>query len=427
MVNKKKPSTVQGLLFPITEDANTHDKAVTPRAQTTSKIHAIVKPEMLLWGRQYAYLSVMDAARRIGISEDKLQDWESGVSSPTINQLHTLAKVYRQPFAVFYLPSPPKPTSLPVKDFRRLPSTGLSSISYELANEIHTAINRREIAIQLLEDADDELTEFPYSASISEPPNVVAERVHSLIFSDPFSIPSFREKRIAFNYFRKKLEDIGILVFQTTEVATGEMRGFSIGERIKPVIVVNRKDAYAGRIFSLFHELTHILLRTSSLCDLEPEYSLPPEEQWIEVFCNEVAAEILMPKDVFLGAYSKQMKQEIYSSISDQGVSNLSDIFGVSREAIVRRLLTLGIVPKDFYQQKREQYLQDLLVVKKERKKGRGLSRPQDIISKAGKPYVRLIFSSLDANRITVNDASGFLNVRISQMQKTGRLAGVYS
>jgi hypothetical protein len=88
MANKKKPSTVQGLLFPVTDEDKIHDEAVTGRAQTTSRIYALVKPEMLLWDRQYAYLSVADAARRIGIYEYKKQDWESGIYSPTINQLH---------------------------------------------------------------------------------------------------------------------------------------------------------------------------------------------------------------------------------------------------------------------------------------------------------------------------------------------------
>ena len=56
---------------------------------------------MLLWGRQYAYLSIDDASQRIGVPVEKLREWENGVSSPTVVvKLHKIARVYKQLFAV---------------------------------------------------------------------------------------------------------------------------------------------------------------------------------------------------------------------------------------------------------------------------------------------------------------------------------------
>jgi Zn-dependent peptidase ImmA (M78 family) len=214
------------------------------------------------------------------------------------------------------------------------------------------------------------------------------------------------------------------MVFQATGVATSECVDSLSAKRYNQIIVVNRKDSYTGRIFSLFHELTHILLRTSGLCDLDSDISLPPEEQLIEVFCNKVAAEVLMPGEAFIEAISRYTEQGLDTPISDRGIAYLADTFGVSREAIVRRMLTFGIVTKDFYQHKRDQYIEELLIEGKKKKQGGGIPRAIDVVSLAGKPYIRLVFHSLDANRITLNDASGYLNIKINQLQKTGELAG---
>lgn len=426
MTRKKRPIEQQGRLF--------HDELINGEHPIdhevvlgSSKLYAVVKPEMLIWGRQYAYLSITDAAQRIGVSIEKLREWESGTSSPTVNQLHKIARVYKQLFAVFYLQTPPKPASLPLKDFRRLPSTGISSISYELASEIRTAINRREIAVRMAEEMEEELSEFPLLASQKEKPSEIANKVRLILFSDLLKLPSFTNKHRAFHFFRERLERLGILVFQTRSISVGEMRGFSIYEPVFPIIVVNRKDSPAGRVFSLFHELTHLMLRMAGLCEIDPDITLPPEEQEIEVFCNKVAAEILMPTGIFVESLQRKMEVLGEPSFTDRVISSLSNEFGVSREAVVRKLLTLDMITKEFYQLKRSQYLQEIVDIsdKKTKQESRPISPARTIVSLAGKPYVCLVLNAIGQNRITLNDASGYLNVRIKQISVVGQLVGM--
>ena len=75
----------------------------------TESIEAIIKPELLIWARKSAGLTLADAAKKAQVSEDKLNEWETGKSRPSISQLRKLGKVYKRPIAVFYLPEPPKP------------------------------------------------------------------------------------------------------------------------------------------------------------------------------------------------------------------------------------------------------------------------------------------------------------------------------
>lgn len=424
MTRKKSTSKFQAELFPLDETLNPPEESEESENITSSRLFAVVKSEMLIWARQYAYLQIEEAAKRIGITVEKLQSWEAGSSSPTINQLHKIANVYQQAFAVFYLPKPPRPASIPVKDFRRIPTDGISIISPELAREIRTAVFRREIALQLHDNLQEEMLEFKYSADMQDRTSDIARNIRTVVFSGMKQIPSFKDKSKAFAFFRGKIEELGILVFQANTISTSEMRGFSISDNLLPVIVINRKDSYTGRIFSLFHELTHILLRTSGLCDIEPDITKSRKYPKIEVFCNQVAAEILMPEQLFRESIGHLLSRNQATSFTNEIIAHLSDEFGVSREAVVRRLLTLNLVNKNFYQLKRDQYLQELANLPK-KAGGRGLPPAKNLVSLAGKPFVQIVFRAVNSNRITINDASGYFNVRIKHFNLISQLAGV--
>jgi len=377
---------------------------------------------MLVWGRQYAYLSVDEAARRIGIPSEKLASWESGSTFPTVNQLHDIARVYHQPFAVFYLASPPKPINLPVKDFRRQPGNGMPNISPELAREIRIAINRREIALELFQEIEEPILDFSLSLSIDDDIASSGEILRHKLGITCDRQKSWRDERSAFNNWREALENFGVLVFQSSQLVPDIARGFSIGEFPLPVIVVNRKDTYTGRIFTLLHEFAHILLRTSGVCEVDPDISLPPEDQLVEVFCNRIAAETLMPRSEFLNEVKDALHGNLQNDLTDSIIKFIASQFGVSREAAIRRMLTLGLVTEEFYQEKREELLKQY----QRTGKSSGFVPPAtDVISLAGKPYARLVINAFDANKISISDVSSYLGVRLKHIREIGEMVGV--
>src|SRR5207245_2086104 len=144
-----------------------------PCPPMSDRIESIVNPELLAWARRSAGLSVADAARKIHVSEARVEEWERGVRKPTVTQLGNLADAYRRPLRVF------------------------------------------------------------------------------------------------FKHWRNALESVCVLVFQASKIELDEMRGFSITERPLPVVVVNIKDAFTARSFSLFHETAHVLLGRGGLCNFE--------------------------------------------------------------------------------------------------------------------------------------------------------------
>ena len=69
---------------------------------------AHITPKVFKWARESARMTEENAAAKVSVSSDRLIDWEAGKSKPTIRQAQILAKAYRRPFALFFLPDIPQ-------------------------------------------------------------------------------------------------------------------------------------------------------------------------------------------------------------------------------------------------------------------------------------------------------------------------------
>ncbi|MGB9616108.1 MAG: helix-turn-helix domain-containing protein [Desulfomonilaceae bacterium] len=251
----------------------------------TKRAEAFINHELLLWARRTAGLNLSQAARKVGVPEDRLASWERGQNRPTINQLRKLASAYKRPIAVFYLPAPPRDFQ-PLRDYRRLVGAAGEPASPGLLWEVRRARAKREIAIDLYRSLDEKPPRFLVTASVKDDPEALARRIRNEWRISPEIQTRFTDKYEAFNWWRNSLELKGILVFQANQVDISEMRGFSLSERPLPVIVTNVKDLPLARIFTMLHELVHVAIRQGGVCDLEEYDELGHAEQEIEVFRN---------------------------------------------------------------------------------------------------------------------------------------------
>jgi Zn-dependent peptidase ImmA (M78 family) len=252
-------------------------------------------------------------------------------------QLRKLAKVYKRPLGVFYLPEPP-PDVRPLHDFRRLPGRVAGVQSPELRFEIRRAQSRRELALNLHQGVGGPPPTFALSATLSDDPEAVGTVIRSALgirYEDQIKWSGGHE---SLNAWRSALESAGVLVFQATTVAVTEIRGFSIGETPLPAVVVNIKDSPRGRTFTMLHELTHLMLHEGGLCDTLEEGERRPEDQRAEVFCNHVAGATLVPRQHFLTEELVRSRPR-QAEWPDDDVERLARRYGVSREVLLRRLL----------------------------------------------------------------------------------------
>jgi len=376
---------------------------------------AIAKEEMLVWARQDARLSVEEASRKVQVKPERLRSWESGAARPTVNQLRKLAAAYKRPLAIFYLPEPPKDFA-PMKDCRRLPGEVAGVESAQLRYEIRRAHATRELALELFQLSEAAPPALSLAASLTEDEERVAKRFRQGLRISYDEQVSWARRHKAFSEWRSRLERCGVLVFQATGVQVAEMRGFSISQTPLPAIVVNVKDSYAGRTFTMLHELCHLALHDAGLCDLWDESDLPPEHRSLEIFCNRVAGASLVPASLLLQEDIVRGK-ESETVWSDEEIKFLSARYGVSRETLLRRLLICGRTTESFYREKRKEFEREYRLVRGRR--AAGYAPPHVVaVSRAGRPFVRLVLSNYYEKRITASDVSDFLGVRLKHLPK---------
>lgn len=388
---------------------------------------ALVEPSVLRWARESVGLAPVAAARKIKVPDGRVEEWEMGGSAPTIAQLRKLATVYKRPLGVFFLPEPPTMFDA-MRDFRREQGAATGGWSPELHGEYRRALTQRDYALELAEIEDAEL---PMAWRLERVPDddeaVAATARRVLLSASPLQLPTGTGTAYDhLNLWVAGLEEAGVLVLATSGggVSTDEMRAFSLYFDTLPVIVVNGSDSPRGRLFSVLHEYAHLLLHTSGLCDTVTDLRATSPDRQLEARCNAIAAAVLMPRELVLANPEVRARQHSPSSWSYDALRTAAAPFGVSAEAILRRLLTLGRVDRDFYRARRDEF-QAVYQKEEAGTKPSGGNWYRNTARDRGKGYVRRV---ADAHRRRVIDsytAASFLNVKVGQITRLAEEAAL--
>src|SRR5689334_4325642 len=76
---------------------------------------AYITPELLRWAREREGLTRLEAARRLHVSLELWEEWESGYALPTLRQAEELANRLNVPLGYLFLSEPPT-ERLPIPD-----------------------------------------------------------------------------------------------------------------------------------------------------------------------------------------------------------------------------------------------------------------------------------------------------------------------
>jgi len=373
---------------------------------------ANIRGEMLAWARESMNLALEEAAQKIGVKPERLAKWEAGEDRPTVNQLRKASGAFKRPLAAFFLPEPPKDFDVP-HDFRRLPGEAPLTLSPEFITAIRRAQYRRAIALDLAEEVVDAPRQFIGSVSRSADVVSVGRNIRELLGVSLEQQRSWGSHWDALNAWKEAVEGVGVLVFHFAGVDVEEVRAFSLCEEAFPVIAVNGRDSASARIFSLLHEFSHLLLGHGGSCDLREARAPRSRDQQIEVFCNYVAGEVLVPRAALLAHPLVRQPRDL-TSWDDRRIQDLARAFGVSREVILRRLLIAGKVSQDFYEAKRDE-------LRRGREEGGERARgflpvPQRAVRSVGQPFLRIVVNAYYREAITASELSEYLGVRLKHL-----------
>ncbi|HNX31162.1 MAG TPA: XRE family transcriptional regulator [Holophaga sp.] len=312
-----------------------------------------VQPELLKWARKTVGLSVIEVAETLNRTPEEIEGWEKGKNSPTYSQLEKLAyQVYKRPLALFFLPIPPEEIQ-PQKEFRTLPDVDFQELSKDTYLHIRKAHAYQYALKELFGESNPSERCIWKTISLTLSNSIVEQ---ALAIRDYFGITMQEQSRwkddeTALKWWRKALEDTGIFIFKSS-FKQKEISGFCLIDSELPIIYLNNSTTKTRQTFSLFHELSHLLFNINGLSKFETSYisRLPKKEKQLETFCNAIAAEILIPSADF-NQQTKTLPENAEKASDDQ-FSQLANRYGVSREAVLRKLLDMGRVGKTFYESK---------------------------------------------------------------------------
>jgi Zn-dependent peptidase ImmA (M78 family) len=385
---------------------------------------------VLRWARESCGLSAQAAARKLGLPDDRVQAWEAGKAVPTIAQLRKAAEVYKRSLAVFFLSAPPEGFDT-LRDFRRLDGADAGHWSPELHEEFRRAHTQRDFARELAETEERELPDawrIPVSADDSDAE--IAARIRAaLIKVGPLPIPPAAPSPYEhLNAWVSAIEASGVLVLATRggKVVVDEMRGMSLYFDVLPVIVLNGGDYPRPRLFSLLHEFVHLVLHTEGLCDVVTDDQPRTADRSLEARCNAIAAAVLMPAAEVRARPEVNARKDIPAAWDYDTLRPVAAQFGVSAEAFLRRLSTLGLVPLELYRQRRAEFIaahDD----EADRTRASGGDWYRSTVRNLGKAYVRAVTDAHRRRVIDSNTAAIYLDAKVSQIPRLAESAELRS
>lgn len=281
------------------------------------------------------------AAARVSVSVSKLMEWEEGLNQPTIRQAQALAKAYRRPFALLFLPEIPRDFQ-PLQDYRKKGAKELSTSSVFIIREIQ---QKQAWISEVYAESHEQKLPFIGRFSIQDDPSIVAADILKTLNIKPAAYRSDQPIK----EWIDAAESNGIFVSRTSfihsrlKLDSNEIQGFAIADPYAPFVFVNSDDWNAPQLFTLVHEIAHLWIAASGLSnEINLEIINSQKYHPVEQFCNQVTANALMPNKIMLG-----LDQRVFSGSSE--VFRVARKFGVSSFAFLIRVLNLGLISNATY------------------------------------------------------------------------------
>jgi Zn-dependent peptidase ImmA (M78 family)/transcriptional regulator with XRE-family HTH domain len=359
-----------------------------------------INPKLLRWARERARMDTLELEARF----PKLGDWESREISPTLKQLEAYARATHVPVGYLFLPTPPE-EPLPIPDFRTIAGRAVARPSPNLLDTIYACQERQAWYREFAQVSGQPALALVGSASTRTSPVDAAARLRAALAFDVDERRDCRTWTDALRLFIDQADTLGVLVMVSGVVLNNnrrrldpeEFRGFALADDLAPLVFINGGDSKAAQMFTLAHELAHIWLRVSALSDAGPA-STP--DNATELWCNRVAAELLVPLDVFRA-------ELIAGEPLAESLSRHARRFKVSTLVILRRLLDAGRLSRPAFFRAYEEEMARIAAITK----GSGGDFYRTTVARVSRRFARALIESTLEGRTLYRDAFRMLGI----------------
>lgn len=275
--------------------------------------------------------------------------WLEGEKKPTVKQLEEFSKKVHLPFGYLFLKEPPT-ENLPIPFFRT--NKGQSnSVSLNVYDSVLLMQQRQEWLKDYLKDNDYEPLSFVGKFKNHPVVNDIVKDIRKVLGLNENWASEHKSWEDALNFLTIQIEDKGIItvfngVFENNthrKISVEDCRGFVLVDNSAPFMFINNSDSKAAQMFTIVHELAHIWTGHSAGFDFR---KLEPANDPIEIICDKVAAEFLVPEVSFTNIWDQ-----------NPNIRFVSRYFKVSEIVIARRALDSGKITKSQFFAFYEEYI----------------------------------------------------------------------
>lgn len=367
-------------------------------------VRVSIKGSMLIWARERAGKTQEELTSRF----PKIADWEAERAQPTLKQLEDFANAVHVPLGYLFLTQPLE-EPVPLPDFRTVRSATISRPSPNLLDTVHICKERQAWFRDHVRQFGATALDFVGSADLTERPEQVAKRIGDKLKFTVEDRVAIADPDASMRAFVSKVEAIGVLVMVSGIVGSNtrrtldpsEFRGFSLSDVFAPLVFINGADAKAARLFTLAHELAHIWLGVTALSNAgaAPLAHARAEEVW----CNKVAAELLMPAVV--------LREDLRAAQDEQAlIVWLRRKYKVSSLVVLRRLLDIGYLSRPAFDAAWSEELARIQARETQSAEGGG-DFYRTTASRVGKRFAQAVYSSTMEGQTLFRDAHRMLGI----------------
>lgn len=377
-----------------------------------------VEPELLTWARDRARVDYDQLVSKF----PKLVEWEAGASQPTLKQLERYAQATYTSLGFLLLPAPPA-EPVPIPDLRTVGDRPLGRPSADLLDTVYACQQRQEWYRDFARSNRADPVQVVGSVDVNAPVAETAAAMRELL---DFGLAERRRLRTwseALDVLRDHADAAGVLVMINGVVGSNthrkldpdEFRGFALADGLAPVVFVNGGDTKAAQLFTLAHELAHIWLGETALSDADP--GTTPENE-IERWCNQVAAEFLVPLESIRGELGDM------SDLTAE-LERLARLFKVSTLVVLRGMHEAGLLGWPEYRAAYVEERDRVLGLMRERG-GAGGNFYHSTPVRVSKRFARALIVSTWEGQTMYRDAARLLGFKkLSTLDELGHSLGI--
>ena len=305
-----------------------------------------INPTIVKWARERSGYTLQEVAKSLNRDVATISNWESGAAAPTYVQLEKLADKYKRPVAMFFFPEPPHETDFVGQ--LALRSSEIEQLDPGIRILLRQARARQLSLMELNMDVNPAETKIfrDLHPQLGDSPTELAQQTRAYLDISVDTQAGWNSAKEALENWREGVEEKGIFIFKDA-FRDDSVDGFCLVHEQFPVVYLNNSRSSVRQIFSLFHELAHLLLGENGITR-----GINPNGGEIETFCNQFAAEFLVP--------SSHLKTRLnYSVYNDAVIEELASYYKVSRPLILLKLIDQDIFTSDDYKQKTNQWYEE--------------------------------------------------------------------